>query len=130
MKTIDILNDYANGKIKDGFKFRCGNGNWVIEDDSIHSINQYMSHDGMGDYVYFEDCFDLSNLNDEVEIIEEKPEHIEKLEELKQSCTIANNYSKDNIQCIVNEFYRRISVLVNRNNELSKAVNYLLEKEK
>lgn len=79
MKIIDIFNDYANGKIKDGFKFRCGNGNWVIEDDSIHSINQYMSHDGMGDYVYFEDCFDLSNLNEEVEIIEEKPESIEKL---------------------------------------------------
>lgn len=82
MKIIDILNDYAKGKIKEGFKFRCCNQNWIIEDDNIHSINQYMSHDDMGDYEYFEDCFDLSNLNDEVEIIEE-PKELEELKEIK-----------------------------------------------
>ena len=82
MKIIDILNDYANGKIKDGLKFRSGNYSWVIEEDDIHSINQYSNHDGMGDYVYFEDCIDLSNLNDEVEIIEE-PKELEELKEIK-----------------------------------------------
>ena len=73
MKIIDILNDYANGKIKEGFKFRYDNKDWLIENESIHSVKKYSNHDDMGDYVYFEDCFDLSNLNDEVEVIEEKP---------------------------------------------------------
>lgn len=82
MKIIDILNDYANGKIKEGFKFRYDNKDWVIEDDSIHSINRYSNYADMGEYVYFEDCFDLSNLNDEVEIIEE-PKELKELKEIK-----------------------------------------------
>ena len=128
MKIIDIFNDYANGKIKEGFKFRCGNGNWIIEDDSIHSINQYMSHDGMGDYVYFEDCFDLSNLNDEVEIIKEKPEPLEHI-------YTGDRYlfsSKDN--GITKEHRKQLDsyfrVLLLSHDVLVNAVNYLLEKEK
>lgn len=112
MKIIDILNDYAKGKIKEGFKFRCCNQNWIIEDDNIHSINQYMSHDDMGDYEYFEDCFDLSNLNDEVEIIEERPKNIE-----------AINYL-EHVGIDLSE------TVCKKINELTKAVNYLLEKEK
>lgn len=120
MKIIDILNDYANGKIKEGFKFRYDNKDWVIEDDSIHSINQYMSHDGMGDYVYFEDCFDLSNLNDEVEIIEERPEPIEelKLVSFEEFKTMTPG-----------ERYRVTIAEYDRINKLIKAVNYLLEKD-
>lgn len=112
MKIIDILNDYAKGKIKDGFKFRSGNYNWVIEEDGIHSINQYSNHDDMGDYVYFEDCFDLSNLNDEVEIIEGKPEHIEGIDYLEH---LGIDLSE---------------TVCKKINELTEAVNYLLEKEK
>ena len=120
MKIIDILNDYANGKIKEGFKFRYDNKDWVIEDDSIHSINRYSNYADMGDYVYFEDCFDLSNLNDEVEIIEEKPEHIEelKLVSFEEFKTMTPG-----------ERYRVTIAEYDRINKLIKAVNYLLDKE-
>ena len=120
MRIIDILNDYAKGKIKDGFKFRSGNYNWVIEEDGIHSINRYSNYADMGDYVYFEDCFDLSNLNDEVEIIEEKPEHIEelKLVSFEEFKTMTPG-----------ERYRVTIAEYDRINKLIKAVNYLLEKD-
>ena len=101
MRIIDILNDYANGKIKDGFKFRSGNYNWVIEEDGIHSINQYMSHDGMGEYVYFEDCFELSNLNDEVEIIEEPKELKEITLQYSNTQKEKNRLFKDTINEII-----------------------------
>ena len=128
MRIIDILNDYAKGKIKDGFKFRYDNKDWLIENDSIHSINQYSNHDGMRDYVYFEDCFDLSNLNDEVEIIKEKPEPLEHI-------YTGDRYlfsSKDN--GITKEDRKQLDsyfrVLLLSHDVLVNAVNYLLEKEK
>lgn len=67
----------------------------------------------------------LCNENATFEIIEDKK--IEKLDILKQQVTIANHYSKDNIQCIVNEFYRRYSVLINKINAIIEVLN---EKEK
>lgn len=70
----------------------------------------------------------VDDLNDEVEFIEEEKE-IEKMNALHQSVTIANHYSKENVQCIVNEFYRRIAVLVDKYNELVDEINKL-KKEK
>lgn len=127
MKIIDILNDYANGKIKEGFKFRCCNQNWVIEDDNIHSINQYTNHDDMGDYAYFEDCFDLSNLNDEVEIVE-KPEPIEHIYTGDRYLFASkdNGMTKEDRKQL-DSYFR---ALLLGHDELAEAVNYLLEKEK
>ena len=122
MKIIDILNDYANGKIKDGFKFRYDNKDWVIEDDSIHSINQYMSHDGMGEYVYFEDCFDLSNLNDEVEIIEE-PKQLEEIDLYEDLKDILNN-SDESI--VLNSIHKCLTVQKYKINEI---IRYIKDKE-
>ena len=48
---------------------------------------------------------------------------IKKLDIPNQQVTIANHYSKDNIQCIVNEFYRRFSVLINKQNEIIEVLN-------
>lgn len=70
----------------------------------------------------------LNEKNITVEIIEEEKE-IEKMNALHQSVTIANHYSKENVQCIVNEFYRRIAVLVDKYNELVDEINKL-KKEK
>lgn len=68
---------------------------------------------------------DIGALMECIEIIESKK--IEKLDMPKQQVTIANDYSKDNIQCIINEFYRRFSVLINKTNEIIEVLN---EKEK
>ena len=127
MKIIDILNDYANGKIKEGFKFRSGNYNWVIEEDGIHSINQYSNYDDMGDYVYFEDCFDLSNLNDEVEIIEEKPEPLEHIYTGDRYLFASkdNGMTKEDRKQL-DSYFR---VLLLSHDVLVNAVNYLLEKD-
>ena len=125
MRIIDILNDYANGKIKDGFKFRSGNYNWVIEEDGIHSINQYSNYDDMGDYVYFEDCFDLSNLNDEVEIINENK--IEKLSYQQIGSYLLERKDYETFTNCVNE---QISKIGKKLNDMVEVVNYLLEKEK
>lgn len=124
MKIIDILNDYAKGKIKEGFKFRCCNQNWIIEDDNIHSINQYMSHDGMGEYVYFEDCLDLSNLNDEVEIIEE-PKELEELKEIKTTgdkfyCEYIGSWIKKEASAAYCEYL---------SNKINEIIRYIKDKE-
>ena len=128
MKIIDILNDYANGKIKNGFKFRYDYEDWIIENDSIHSVEKYSNPDDIERYLYLEDRFDLSNLNDEVEVIEEKPEPIEHI-------YTGDRYlfaSKDN--GITKEDRKQLDsyfrALLLGHDVLVNAVNYLLEKEK
>lgn len=135
IKVIDLLNKISNDEelpkkvlINDKVYYLLKN-----EERCFYSLNHDTS-DWSRDLDHTIDI--CCCLNDEVVILdevqggsmEEKPKKIEILSETKQQCSIANNYSKDNIQCIVNEFYRKINVLVNKNNELTKAVNYLLEK--
>ena len=57
-------------------------------------------------------------LNDEIEIIEDKPKHIEELIIGKENtCSLGNGQ----LRCDIN-------VLVDKVNEISKSMNYLLEK--
>lgn len=88
------------------------------------NLNCYRSETGN---CYLSEGFDEDNAFAKVIEIIEKPKKLEKLDILKQQVTIANHYSKDNIQCIVNEFYRRYSVLINKINAIIEVLN---EKEK
>jgi hypothetical protein len=108
MKLIDLLNKIAKGeevpkKIK-------------IEDDELYFSeykNTYVFEDG-GDLNW---CYYVTHkiLNTEVEIIEGKPKPIE---ELKDDDSIWEEQAKD-IDYI----------FLDKINELSKAVNYLLDKD-
>lgn len=61
----------------------------------------------------------LTHLYDEVEIIEEKPKHIEEIKELEiLEFRNLNNYEKLEIERLKNKI-----------NELIKTINYLLDKE-
>lgn len=124
MKIIDILNDYANGKIVDGFKFRYGYEDWIIENDSIHSVEKYSNPDVIERYVYFEDCFDLSDLNEEVEIIEE-PKELEELKEIKTTgdefyCEYIGSWIKKEASAAYCEYL---------SNKMNEIIRYIKDKE-
>lgn len=51
-----------------------------------------------------------------VEVLEEEKE----IEEFKLQCTIANHYSKENIQCLANEMVRKMNKLREKLNNLKK----------
>lgn len=63
MKLIELLNKRANGEIKEGTKFKFDGLFYTIDDIPMHKDE-------------FKDifCFDFNVLNEEVEIIEEKPQ--------------------------------------------------------
>ena len=117
MKVIDLLNKIAKGEdIPNKIKF----------DGDIFVYNQTLK-----DYEYLDKCgwlMDISRdsgnnfLNDEVEIIEEEKD-TEELDLFKLQCTIANHYSKENIQCLANEMVRKM-------NKLRDAVNKLKNSDK
>ncbi len=102
MKVIDLLNKIANGE-ETPAKF--------IHDGYTYTENKYgMYKDEEDDDLMSNICFDFSDLNAEIEIIEDKPKHIE---EIKAKYTSQVGKLE----------------LANKINELSKAVNYLLDKE-
>jgi predicted transcriptional regulator len=106
MKVIDLLNKIANGE-EVPKKIKWGIDEW--------QYNNGASKNYFNDYEDLFSVIDGSNLNDKVEIIEDKPKHIEEL---------ANVWGKEgnlSVDAGVN--------LMDKINELSKAVNYLLDKE-
>lgn len=122
MKVIDLLNKIANGE-EAPKKIKFNGIEWIKDYNNDYKSThngEYLFSDGIGVNQIIDGC---------IEITEEKPKKIDIIGEMKNQYSIANNYSKDNIQCIVNGFYRIINSLINKNNELTKAVNYLLEKD-
>lgn len=99
MKRIDLLNKIAKGEIKDGFRIKGKNGDiyeYKEGKDCFYNVKDHM-------YVY--SLGDFTKLNDEIEIIEEKPEKIEKLTYL--------------------DFADKVAV----GNKINEIIDYLLEKE-
>ena len=97
----------------------------VMYDGNIYqwSGSNYLNNDS---HVYITEYLcEVRMFDKNIKIIEGNK--IKKLDIPNQQVTIANHYSKDNIQCIVNEFYRRFSVLINKQNEIIEVLN---EKEK
>jgi hypothetical protein len=110
MKVIDLLNKIAKGeevpkKIKHHWEYE-------YKFDELRNEYCYMNNKNER---FDADWLIISMINDKVEIIEDKPKHIEEL---------ANVWGKEgnlSVDAGVN--------LMDKINELSKAVNYLLDKE-
>lgn len=109
MKVIDLLNMISKGEeVPEKIKWNTEEWEYIEEmkdyysfDRHTHLLNTVFPNDGIAEF-----------LNDEIEIIEEKPTKIEELELVE----IQNLWDRDI------EIEKKI-------NELTKAVNYLLEKE-
>ena len=109
MKVIDLLNKIANNE-EVPKRIKYGIGTWELDKD-------YDYHCGIGKE-YYDDkllCSGINDLvaflNDEIEIIEEKPKKIEKLE-------IFNDTT----------FYNWFTVAEDRR-KINEIIDYLLEKE-
>ena len=121
MKIIDILNKIANGEeVPKKIKYDAR----IMEyDHNKQDYNGYYSN-GNGNWLFqylFDKCRDTKHfINDEVEIIEERPEPIEelKLVSFEEFKTMTPG-----------ERYRVTIAEYDRINKLIKAVNYLLEKD-
>lgn len=111
MKVIDLLNKIAKGEeVPKNIEVSGELITFKFTFDKNRDLYLSEHHKTLGE------IFDLSNmLNNEVEIIEEKPKHIEEL-----------NISR----LRKNEYCYPITVeIMAKINELSKAVNYLLDKD-
>ena len=123
MKVIDLLNKIANDEITELHKFKWDKRIWeeYSKFEEINNDKSYQEHKTNGvTYMSFGCVCDVRHLNDEIEIIEEKPKKIEELEEIMeitQDCF-------DNWTCA-----KRINQLNENQKKIIKAVNYLLEKE-
>ena len=109
MKVIDLLNKIAKGEEVPN-KIKWADDEW--------SYSNGPSKNYLTDLEDLFSTIDGSNLNDEIEIIEEKPK---KIKEFGYCCVNKNGETRN--------FVDVEEVLKNRINELTKAVNYLLEKE-
>ena len=121
MRIIDILNKISNGEELPK-KFKYGEATFELEGNGVSYTDQ--DGDNLTRYI----CYDYSNLNDEIEIIEEKPEPLEHI-------YTGDRYlfaSKDN--GITKEDRKQLDsyfrALLLCHDALVNAVNYLLEKEK
>ena len=106
MKVIGILNELYNNNKLENKRFRTPDGTILNNTEALLdyvgvSNNEWYSLTGL-----------IETLQSEVEIIEENPKHIEELKILSDYESYSNK------------------VLYGKINEISKAVNYLLDKEK
>lgn len=114
IKVIDLLNKIANGE-EVPKKFEYVISGYEFEYDTNHKrYETYIDEEifGLGDFI------DECNLNDEIEIIDDKPKKIEKLE-LK----IYNTKDLLELQMIVNKDISDIKFILN------EIIDYLNEKE-
>lgn len=129
MKVIDLLNKIAKGE-EVPEKIKWGNDEWKYSNGA--SKNYYTDYEDLFSVI------DGSNLNDEVEIIEDeepdlfemiedmknKPKHIEEVKEIIRYQDLEAPYGHNESM-----FMKRIIMQQNKIDELTKAVNYLLDKE-
>ena len=107
MKVIDLLNKKANGE-KLPSEINCYNQTFYLSDEIYIAENQVGK--------YFEDYFDFSSLDYEVEIIEDTPKEDKKIEK-----PILDTYND------VNGSYD-IVIINNVKYEISKTERYILGK--
>ena len=115
MKVIDLLNKIANGEeVPKKIKFE--NEVYVLDHEGL---DFYALEEGYG--LLLEKINDTNLLNVEVEIIEEKPKHIE---EINKSYPIFNFDEKsfEAMKDMLQDVYSKQVKII-------KAVNYLLDKE-
>ena len=114
MKVIDLLNKITKGEIPKKIKYR--NATYIYDEKQEDYGFFFIDH-----YEYLlDDIRIISQLNNEVEIIEDKPKHIEELKEFDFG-TFKGMTPYEVFEATMEE-YKKF-------NELRKAVNYLLDKE-
>ena len=118
MKIIDIFNKIANGEELPK-KFKYGEATFELEGNGVSYTDQ--DGDNLTRYI----CYDYSNLNDEVEIINENK--IEKLSYQQIGSYLLERKDYETFTNCVNE---QISKIGKKLNDMVEVVNYLLEKEK
>mgnify|MGYP003290344048 CR=1 FL=1 len=118
MKVIDLLNKIANNEeVPKKFKYMGYCYSWC-ESCEIHEATDEKGYR----FNLYDFIAKKGNLNDKIEIIEEKPKKIEEVD----ICIMHDfNATNGNFQITQINFKR----IVDKVNELQKAVNYLLEKE-
>ena len=134
MKVIDLLNKIANNEeIPDKIYYKA-----IYTYDKELKDYVYEFYDGGVEETEYLFCkVDLvSILNDEIEIIEEKPKKIEEIKKRYDKQAIINYKQANFNSSDMKEICKTIGFLMqyldearNTINDLTKAVNYLLEKE-
>lgn len=131
LTVIQLLNKIANNEeVPKKIKYNKKIYEYSQKDNRYHNVQGGLDLSSIfGDY-------NFNYLNDEIEIIEEKPKKIEEIEKIEiiddslisfddklQDIFIGGCNAKDIAFAIKN------NEMINKINELQKAVNYLLEKE-
>lgn len=120
MKKIDLLNKISNNELEDKTRVIFKEHNTECIYHKKEKRFEFIEKGDWNDYFY---TFDLAELNDEVEIIKEKPSKIKEI-------TIKRKIFIDKINTV--EQFKilnsKLDTLFKKNNEIVKAVNYLLEK--
>lgn len=111
--VIELLNNFIKGKEPKG-KFKVSDGT------ILKSLEELLEYEGLKDELYDIKMI-LESLTDKVEILEEKPEPIEELKLVS---------SEEFKTMTPEERYHVTAIEYDKINEINKAVNYLLEKEK
>lgn len=78
MRIIDLYNMVANGEQPNKFKYKDRWFAYSVDDKEFRALKQEIYNGDYPEYVYLSELIDLSNLNDEIEVIEE-PKKIEKI---------------------------------------------------
>ncbi len=126
IKVIDLLNMIANREIKKSTKIKFQGITYTYDFPNVCGIYDDIRNQ---DYDLFKEI-DCANINDKVEILEEdeKPKEIELLDikcenERTGNCYILN---ENGTKCFLTKHSKMI---VEQQNKIAKAVNYLLKKE-
>lgn len=106
MKVIDLLNKKANGEELPS-EINCYNQTFYLSDGIYIAENQVGK--------YFEDYFDFSSLDYEIEIIEDKPKKIDKIQLSNGGLTIHTGENNDYTLSVVHK-------------EIIKKINEIIEK--
>ena len=120
MKVIDLLNKIANNEeVPKEIMYKTHY--WKYNKER----NDYRDEDN--DFVFSCSNYDIVGmLNYEIEIIEEKPK---KIEELKSTISYYFTYEDERLTEDFSGISKHLITNIDKINELTKAVNYLLEKE-
>ena len=122
IKVIDLLNKIAKGEeVPEKIRYNA----IVYQKDNDGDIDFYIGNNHNGT-LFLEKLGDTNELNDEIEIIEEKPK---KIEELTNTIEYFITYEDERLKEDISLICKRLITNIDKINELTKAVNYLLEKE-
>lgn len=76
MKIIDLYNMVANGEQPNKFKYKNRWFAYSVDDKEFRTLKQEVYNGDYPEYIYLSELIDLSNLNDEVEMINYKKQYI------------------------------------------------------